>query len=121
MEILDGYSAAFHESSNRPHLLLGCEPAALGLVFDPRYRDLPFAPLCAAVAPFLVLRFSGSRPAGASAKSRAVAERIAAGVLALSAIYILLNESFANWQADLFCAGLIALALILARAPGEPD
>ena len=26
--------------------------AALGLVFDPRYRDFPFAPLTAAVVPF---------------------------------------------------------------------
>ena len=27
---------------------------ALGLVFDPRYRDFPFAPLTAAGVPFLV-------------------------------------------------------------------
>ena len=36
--------------------------AALGLVFDPRYRDIPFAPLSAAVVPFLVLMFSRPRP-----------------------------------------------------------
>jgi len=35
---------------------------ALGLVFDPRYRDFPFAPLTAAVVPFLVPS-SPTRPA----------------------------------------------------------
>ena len=33
MEIPDMLCAAFHESSNRPHLLLGCEPTALGIAF----------------------------------------------------------------------------------------
>jgi len=33
MEIPDIYCAPFHESSNRPHLLLGCEPVALGAAF----------------------------------------------------------------------------------------
>src|SRR5262249_31810584 len=33
--------------------------AALELVFDPRYRDFPFAPLSAATTPFLVLRVVG--------------------------------------------------------------
>ncbi len=32
METPDLYSAHFHESSNRPHLMLGCEPTALALV-----------------------------------------------------------------------------------------
>ena len=39
--------------------------AALGLVFDPRYRDFPFAPLTAAVVPFLVLAFVTPRRPGA--------------------------------------------------------
>ena len=29
--------------------------AALGLVFDPRYRDFPFAPLTGAVVPLLLI------------------------------------------------------------------
>ena len=33
MEIPDRFCAPFHESSNRPHLLLGCEPTALGIAF----------------------------------------------------------------------------------------
>ncbi len=90
--------------------------AALGLVFDPRYRDFPFAPLTGAVTPFLLiatwqLRLRVRRPA---------AETVAAATLALSAIYIVLNEGFANWQALWFCAGLIALALTLLQARDAP-
>lgn len=33
MDIPDQYCAAFHESANRPHLMLGCEPAGLVLAF----------------------------------------------------------------------------------------
>ena len=33
MEIPDRYCAPFHESSNRPHLLLGCDPAGLAIAF----------------------------------------------------------------------------------------
>jgi exo-beta-1,3-glucanase (GH17 family) len=97
-------------------LLLLSVQAALGLVFDPRYRDIPFAPEGAAVIPFLVLYFAGPRPPG----RRAPAETVAAGVLAASACYIAVNESFANWQAVEFCAGLLGLAFILGRARGAP-
>jgi exo-beta-1,3-glucanase (GH17 family) len=90
---------------------------ALGLVFDPRYRDIRFAPLTAAVVPFLVLRLSVPRPAG----SRAMAETIAAALLVASAGYIVLNESFANWQAVWFCAALVGLAFILVQARDAPD
>jgi hypothetical protein len=90
--------------------------AALGLVFDPRYRDFPFAPLTGAVTPFLLiatwqLRVRARRPA---------AETVAAATLALAAIYIVLNEGFANWQSLWFCAGLIALALTLLQARDAP-
>ena len=90
--------------------------AALGLTFDPRYRDIPFAPLGAAVLPYLVLSFSTRRPSG----SRAIAELLAAALLAASAVYIVFNESLANWQAVWFCAGLIGLSLILALARDAP-
>jgi len=89
---------------------------ALGLVFDPRYRDIPFAPQSAGVVAFLVLMLSAPRSSGA----RAAAETLAAAVLALSAVYIALNESFANWQAIWLCAGLIGLAVILSRARDAP-
>jgi exo-beta-1,3-glucanase (GH17 family) len=91
--------------------------AALGLVFDPRYRDFAFAPLSTAVVPFLVLMVSTPRPTG----SRAVAETVAAAVFAAAAAYIVFNEGFANWQAVWFCAGLVGLAVILARARVAPS
>jgi exo-beta-1,3-glucanase (GH17 family) len=97
-------------------LVLLALQAALGLVFDPRYRDIPFAPLCAAVVPYLVLLLSTQRSSG----PRATAERFAACVLAASAVYIVCNESFANWQALWFAAGLLGLALILALARDAP-
>ena len=83
--------------------------AALGLVFDPRYRDIPFAPLTSATIPFLVVMFSAPRPDGARAK----AEALAALILAVSAIYIVFNETFANWQSVWFCAGALVLAVTL--------
>jgi glucan 1,3-beta-glucosidase len=97
-------------------LMLVAVEAALGLVFDPRYRDIPFAPLVGAAAPFLVLWLTTSRPAG----SRAMAETVAAATLALSAVYIAINETFANWQSMWFCAGLIGLAVILRAARDAP-
>jgi glucan 1,3-beta-glucosidase len=90
--------------------------SALGLVFDPRYRDIPFAPQSAAVIPFLVLMVSAPREFG----TRAAAETLAAAVLALAAVYIALNETFANWQAIWLCAGLVGLAVILVRARDAP-
>ncbi|MGA3310982.1 MAG: beta-(1-6) glucans synthase, partial [Xanthobacteraceae bacterium] len=64
----------------------------------------------------LVLLASTPRAAG----SRAMAEIVAAAVLAAAAGYIVFNESFANWQSVWFCTGLIGLAFILARARGAP-
>jgi glucan 1,3-beta-glucosidase len=90
--------------------------AALGLVFDPRYRDFVFAPLSAAVVPFLVLTVSTKRSAG----PRSAAETLAAAVLAVASGYIAFNEGFANWQAVWFCAGLLGLVLILLRARDAP-
>ena len=97
-------------------VLLSVE-AALGLVFDPRYRDIAFAPLTAAALPFLVVLVSTPRPAG----PRALAETVAAVLLALSGGYILFNEGFANWQSVWFCAGLFGLAVILAQARDAPS
>jgi len=100
-------------------LVLLSVQAALGLVFDPRYREIPFAPLTAAVVPFLVFRFS--QPSGAQIGTRAMAETVAAAVLAACAGYIAVNESFANWQAVWFCVALLGLALILVRARDAPS
>jgi len=85
--------------------------AALGLVFDPRYRDFPFAPLTAAIVPFYMHSTSMPRPIG----RHGAAEFAGAGMLALAVPYIALNESFANWQSLWLCAALIALAFTLVR------
>jgi exo-beta-1,3-glucanase (GH17 family) len=98
-------------------LVLLALQTALGLVFDPRYRDIPFAALGAAVLPYLVLWASTERRSGPPA----IAERVAAVVLAASAVYIAVNESLANWQAVWFCAALLGLAFILARARSAPS
>jgi len=88
--------------------------SALGFVFNPRYRDFPFAPITAAALPFLLAL--PNRRGGA----RQTAELATAAVLALSAIYIVLNESVANWQALWFCAVLAGLGFILLRVRGAP-
>jgi glucan 1,3-beta-glucosidase len=89
---------------------------ALGLVFNPRYKDFPFAPLTAAIVPFLVQSLSVPRPTG----GRGVAELAAALILALSVIYIVPNESLANWQSLWLCAAFVALAVSLFRVRDVP-
>jgi glucan 1,3-beta-glucosidase len=95
--------------------------AALGLDFDPRYRDFPFAPLTSGALPFLaiaLMRHFGPQvpPKG----TRPAAETVMAAVLGLSSVYIVVNETVANWQALWFCAGLLALALTLRLARDAP-
>jgi glucan 1,3-beta-glucosidase len=91
--------------------------AALGLVFDPRYRDFPFAPLTASVVPFFMHGATMPRPLG----RHGAAEWAAAAMLALSVPYIVLNEGFANWQSLWLCATLALLAFTLARVRDAPS
>jgi exo-beta-1,3-glucanase (GH17 family) len=84
---------------------------ALGLVFDPRYKDFPFAPLTAAIVPLVTHSLVLLRPEGA----RGAAELAGAAVLALSVVYIVPNEGLANWQSLWLCAALGALAVTLSR------
>ena len=53
---------------------------------------------------------------GRAKGARSVAEVSAACVLMLSALYIVFNEGFANWQSLWVCAVLAALAFNLALA-----
>jgi exo-beta-1,3-glucanase (GH17 family) len=85
---------------------------ALGLTFDPRYRDFPFAPLTAAAIPWLVLAMRGPQPA------RGMAERCAAAVLLAAALFILWNEGIANWQSLWLCVVFLALSVTLFGVPG---
>jgi glucan 1,3-beta-glucosidase len=95
-------------------LVLLSVQAGLGLVFDPRYRDFPFAPLTGAAVPFALLATWHWRPKAPAA------ETALAVTLALSAVYVVLNEGLANWQAYWFCAGLLLLALTLLQARDAP-
>jgi glucan 1,3-beta-glucosidase len=89
---------------------------ALGLVFNPRYKDFPFAPLTAAIVPFLVQSLCVPSPAG----GRGIAELAAALILALSVVYIVPNESLANWQSLWLCTAFAALAVSLLRVRDVP-
>jgi exo-beta-1,3-glucanase (GH17 family) len=96
--------------------LIGSE-TALGFVFDPRYRDFPFASLSMAVIPFACLMLN--RPQDGR---RPIAESVFAGLLAGSAVYIGLNEGRDNWQSLWTCAiyALFALTLWRARVAQSP-
>jgi glucan 1,3-beta-glucosidase len=91
--------------------------AALGLVFNPRYRDFPFTALTGAAIPYVILMASLPRRKDILRN----AETVAAATLGLCAIYIALGETFANWQALWFCAGLLALAVSLLPGRAAPD
>ena len=84
---------------------------AFGLVFDPRYRDFPYAQLTMAVVPCLglvLMRAPTKAP-------REPAETLAAATLVLSAAFITLNESFANWQAIWTALALLSVGITLWR------
>jgi hypothetical protein len=89
---------------------------ALGLAFDPRYRDFPFAPLGAGAAPFLILMLLG--PGG---RRRELAEMVMAAVLALATLFIAWNEGAANWQSLCLCAVFVVLILTLLRPRAAPS
>ena len=84
---------------------------ALGFVFDPRYRDFPFASLTMAVIPFACLLLN--RP---QAGPRPIAEAAFAGLLAASAVFVGIREGSDNWQSMWTCAIYLLLALTLWRA-----
>ena len=69
--------------------------SALGLVFDPRWRDFPFAALTMAVVPFWTLTLLNGPKSGV----RPLAESVFSGLFAIAALYIIFNEGSHNWQA----------------------
>jgi len=93
--------------------LIGAE-TALGFVFDPRYRDFPFAALTMAVVPFSLLMLLNRPQEGV----RPIAEAVFAGLFAGSVLYILFNEGADNWQSLWTCAVYSLLAATLWRARG---
>jgi exo-beta-1,3-glucanase (GH17 family) len=91
--------------------LIGTE-TALGFVFDPRYRDFPFAALTMAVVPFWALMLLNRPQDGI----RPIAESVFAGVLAGAAVYTGFNEGGENWQSLWTCAVYLLFAVTLWRA-----
>jgi glucan 1,3-beta-glucosidase len=91
--------------------LIGAE-TALGFVFDPRYKDFPFAALTMAVVPFATVMLLNRPQAGV----RPIAEAVFAALFAGSALYIVFNEGANNWQSLWTCAVYFLLALTLWRA-----
>jgi len=98
--------------------LIGAE-TALGFVFDPRYRDFPFAALTMAVVPFASLTVLNRPKEG----TRPVAEAVFAGLFAGAAVYTGFNEGSDNWQSLWTCAIYFVLAVTLwqARAAQIPE
>jgi len=94
-------------------VLVGAE-TALGFVFDPRYRDFPFAALTMAVVPFSMLMLLNRPQQGL----RPIAETVFASLLAGSALYTLFNEGSDNWQSLWTCAVYLLFALTLWQARG---
>jgi hypothetical protein len=92
---------------------------ALGFVFDPRYKDFPFAALGMAVVPFAGLMLVNRPQAGV----RPVAEAVFAALLAGSALYIGFNEGPNNWQSLWTCAIYLTFSVTLwqARAAQIPE
>jgi glucan 1,3-beta-glucosidase len=126
---LEGFVAALDPSRSRNTHLVGVVLAALlaavvvatihvalGLVFDPRYKDFPLASLTGPVVALAVIAFMG---AGAPSRPGA-AEIAAAAVLTGSALFVIANEGIANWQALWFAALLVVLALTALRARAAP-
>jgi exo-beta-1,3-glucanase (GH17 family) len=85
---------------------------AIGLVFDPRFIDFPYAALTMAAVPFAAVMLLN--PAGKG--SRPMAESIFAAIFFGAAIYTGINEGPANWQSLWTCAAFMLLALTLWRA-----
>ncbi len=90
---------------------------ALGLVFDPRYRDFPFAAFSVAATPFVLHRALTRREQG----PRPPAEIAVAALLLCSSLYVAVNETFANWQSVWLCAVFVVFAATLAQARGAQN
>ena len=92
-------------------IVIGTE-TALGLVFDPRDKDFPYAALTMAAVPFAALTLLNRPKKGI----RPMAESLFAGVLLVAAIYTGFNEGPANWQSLWSCAAYLLLAVTLWQA-----
>jgi hypothetical protein len=85
---------------------------ALGLVFDPRWRDFPFASLTMATVPFWTLTLLNRPKSG----TRPIAESVFAGLFVVIALYAIFNEGTYNWQALWTSAAYFLLGATFWRA-----
>jgi exo-beta-1,3-glucanase (GH17 family) len=85
---------------------------ALGLVFDPRYKDFPFASMTMAIVPFAALTLLNRPKEG----SRPVAEQVFAALFAGAALFTAFNEGPDNWQSLWTCAVYFVFAVTLWQA-----
>lgn len=90
--------------------IIGAE-TALSFVFDPRYRDFPFAALTMAVVPFAALTLLNRPKEG----PRPIAEAAFAGIFAAAALYMFFNEGRDNWQSVWTCVVYALFAATLWR------
>ncbi len=85
---------------------------ALGLLFDPRWRDFPFASLTMAVVPFGILMLFNRPKSG----TRPIAETVFAALFGGAALFATFNEGFDNWQSLWTCAAYLLLGVTLYQA-----
>jgi glucan 1,3-beta-glucosidase len=85
---------------------------ALGFLFDPRWRDFPFAGLTMASLPFWTLTLLNRPKSG----TRPVAEAVFASLFAATAVYTTFNEGADNWQALWTAAAYLLLGATLWQA-----
>jgi glucan 1,3-beta-glucosidase len=91
--------------------LLAAE-TALGLVFDPRWRDFPYASVTMVVVPFCTLTLFNRPKSG----TRPIAETAFAALFSGAALFAMFNEGFDNWQSLWTCAAYFLLAMTLWQA-----
>jgi exo-beta-1,3-glucanase (GH17 family) len=85
---------------------------ALGLMFDPRSRDFPFASLTMAAVPIWTVTLLNRRKLAVCATSEAVF----AGLFAAAALHVLLSEGVQNWQSLWTAAAFFLLGTALWRS-----
>ena len=94
-------------------VLIGAE-TALGFVFDPRYKDFPFAALTMAVLPLSLLTLLNRPQDGA----RPISEAVFASLFVMAGLFIMFNEGQNNWQSLWTCALYFLLGVTLWQARG---
>jgi exo-beta-1,3-glucanase (GH17 family) len=87
---------------------------ALGFVFDPRYKDFPFAALTMAVLPLALLALLNRPQQGA----RPISEAVFAGLFVIAALFTVFNEGLNNWQSLWTSALYFLLGVTLWQARG---